>query len=287
MNLDNARVAKLIGAEMILVVNGGLGSAFDELALNRLVCQHHGVPIRGVIINRVMPDKEEMIKEYFSRALKRWNIPLIGCVPDKPSLGYPTMVDFENLFKTKLLAGKEHRLRHYNQVSLVAAGLNFFMERLNVEDHSKTLFITHASRKDIVLGFLAHSNIHKRRWNTNWQAGLILAGGGRLNYDLFNPKGPGGVTQYEASSTPAVSSTGLLIDEEKGGHSDPTGIVSILKNASPTHPVLYVPNLSTYEINSQISQYTAKLSAEDEKRTANAISHYKQYIDFGAVDLKS
>ena len=30
----DAQVAKLLGLKMILVVNGGLGSAFDELSLN-------------------------------------------------------------------------------------------------------------------------------------------------------------------------------------------------------------------------------------------------------------
>ena len=51
VNLDNARVASLLGLDILLVVNGGLGSAFDELAVQRTMCAHHGVRIKGVILN--------------------------------------------------------------------------------------------------------------------------------------------------------------------------------------------------------------------------------------------
>jgi hypothetical protein len=37
----------------VLVANGGLGSAFDELDLNRVMCEANGVKLRGVIINKV------------------------------------------------------------------------------------------------------------------------------------------------------------------------------------------------------------------------------------------
>jgi dethiobiotin synthetase len=42
VGLNNAKVASLIGADMVLIANGGLGSAFDELNLNRVLCQHYG-----------------------------------------------------------------------------------------------------------------------------------------------------------------------------------------------------------------------------------------------------
>jgi len=51
VGLNNAQVASVIGADMVLVVNGGLGSAFDELELNRILCQHYGVRIAGVIVS--------------------------------------------------------------------------------------------------------------------------------------------------------------------------------------------------------------------------------------------
>jgi len=61
VNLDNARVASFLNLDMVLIVNGGLGSAFDELALNRLMCEHHNVRIRGVLVNKVKREKLGMV----------------------------------------------------------------------------------------------------------------------------------------------------------------------------------------------------------------------------------
>lgn len=83
-----SRLLKTVGADMVLVCNGGLGSAFDELELNRVLCLHHNVRLAGVILNKVRLDKYEQTKDYMSRALmQQWGVPLLGCIPDRPFLG--------------------------------------------------------------------------------------------------------------------------------------------------------------------------------------------------------
>lgn len=53
--LDCVRqVAKALNADMILVANGGLGSAYDELELNRGICEKYGIKVRGVVLNKVV-----------------------------------------------------------------------------------------------------------------------------------------------------------------------------------------------------------------------------------------
>ena len=65
--------------------NGGLGKAFDELELNRVLCEQNNVRIAGVIINKVFPDKYAQTKDYMERAMMQtWGIPLLGCIPDRP-----------------------------------------------------------------------------------------------------------------------------------------------------------------------------------------------------------
>lgn len=132
VGINNAKIASLIGADMVLVANGGLGSAFDELELNRVLCQHYNVRIAGVIINKVRPDKFEQTKHYMRKAMMQsWGVPLLGCVPDRPFLGYCALADMESLFKTKLLCGEEHRLRHYNvnDMNVVTTSLTRFLEK--------------------------------------------------------------------------------------------------------------------------------------------------------------
>ena len=46
VEMSNSRVASLLNADMVLVCNGGLGSAFDELEMNRVMCEAHGVRVR-------------------------------------------------------------------------------------------------------------------------------------------------------------------------------------------------------------------------------------------------
>jgi dethiobiotin synthetase len=79
VNVNNAKVASMIGADMVLIANGGLGSAFDELELNRILCQHYNVRIAGVIVNKVRNDKYDQTKHYLTKALKKaWGVPLLG-----------------------------------------------------------------------------------------------------------------------------------------------------------------------------------------------------------------
>jgi len=244
VNLDNARVAALLGLDMVLVVNGGIGSAFDELALNRLMCKDHGVNIKGVVINKVQPNKLAMVSDYFGKALKRWDIPLLGVVPDASFLARHTMIDYQMLFKQKLMSGHgESELWHFDQTTLVSMDLKNFLERLFRERHSKTLFVTHASRVDIVLGFLSHKEAHYDHWGGSWRSGMILAG-----------------------------------EQPKYAPSD-----SIMKAISLQSQPIICSGKSTYETMLAISNYTAKLNPTDINRTIAAIDHYEDYINFDEI----
>ncbi|KAG5178677.1 AAA domain-containing protein [Tribonema minus] len=177
INLNNAQVAKTLNAEMILVANGGLGSAFDELELNRCMCKEYGVKISGVILNKVVPDKVEMVQEYFTKLLKRWDIPLLGVVPDEPYLGRPSLMDLEKIFKTKLLAGERCRKRpHYNtkDTLMVATGLKLFVDKLGALREAP-LIVTHVTRNDIILGFLAHAQRLQQEGH-DFNGALVLTG---------------------------------------------------------------------------------------------------------------
>lgn len=157
VGLSNAKVASLLGLDMILVVNGGVGCAIDEIDLNRALCQVNGVHLRGVIMNRVQPPKLEMVQHYASKALKARGIPLIGVVPEGEQFDAPSVTDLYNMLQCNILSGKEHALRKFGSYQFVTTSLRRFMERLNTEaELNNACFVTHASRSDIVLGLLSH-----------------------------------------------------------------------------------------------------------------------------------
>src|SRR5256885_797266 len=90
-DLSNARVAKLLGAKVIIVTQGGIGKPIDELSLNQALFQKEGVEVIGVILNKVLGKKIDYITEFARRGLKRKGLDLLGVVPPQPILSQPTM----------------------------------------------------------------------------------------------------------------------------------------------------------------------------------------------------
>ena len=178
VGLNNAKVASLLGADMVLICNGGLGSAFDELELNRVLCQHYNVRIAGVILNKVRPDKLEQTEHYMRKAmLQSWGVPLLACIPDQPYLGCPALADMENLFQTKLISGEEHRFRHYavSDINVVTTSLTRFLENLR-EKPSRTLYLCHVTRDDLIVGFLGDVQRRREMHDQPSEAALIICG---------------------------------------------------------------------------------------------------------------
>jgi len=173
VDLNNAQVASLLNCPVILVASGGLGSSFDELSLNRTQCEKHGVKVAGVILNRVLEDKRSMIQEYMTKALKRWNIPLLGCIPFDSLLSQPTMKDFQQLFQVELLAGPEYCLRHFEHIRLVASS----PETYRTFTTPSQLIITPADREDIILATLTrYWDLKIAHPEDNVEIGVLLTG---------------------------------------------------------------------------------------------------------------
>jgi BioD-like phosphotransacetylase family protein len=70
-----------------------------------LALQAHNVRLRGVVINQVLPDKMDMVREYFTKALRRWNVPVLGVVPMKHELVAPSIRDLQKLLSANLVSG--------------------------------------------------------------------------------------------------------------------------------------------------------------------------------------
>jgi len=172
VELNNAQVAADLGLDMVIIASGGLGSSHDELALNISMCHQHGVKIRGVILNRVKESKREMILDYFPKTLEKWGIPLIGCVPYNEFLSNPTVKDFENLFETTLLSGKQHRYRHFKHTRLVAGSLETYLDEMIPNE----LIITPATREDIIEATLQKHEESLDQQGLDFEGGMILTG---------------------------------------------------------------------------------------------------------------
>src|SRR6266498_4302210 len=109
-DLSNARVAKLLGAKVIIVTQGGIGKPIDEVSLNQALFEKEGVKIMGVILNKVLDTKVNSVTDFARRGLKRKGLDLLGVIPHQRILSNPTM----DLIREELTAEPLNRSNHFH-----------------------------------------------------------------------------------------------------------------------------------------------------------------------------
>src|SRR3954463_3961967 len=90
-DLSNAQVAKILGAKVIIITQGGIGKPIDEVCLNQALFEKEGVEIIGVILNKVLGQKVDYIADFARRGLKRKGLELLGVMPHQAVLSCPTV----------------------------------------------------------------------------------------------------------------------------------------------------------------------------------------------------
>lgn len=167
-DLSNARVAKILGAKVVIVSQGGIGKPIDEVCLNQALFEREGVEVIGVILNKLLPERMEYIAEFARRGLKRKGLQLLGVMPHRPILSKPAM----ELIRDELGA---EELNHSGQISnLVKEVVVGAMGVQNAMNFFKpgVLIITPGDREDIILaaGTVAFGH-------NDGLAGIVLTGG--------------------------------------------------------------------------------------------------------------
>jgi BioD-like phosphotransacetylase family protein len=155
IGLSNAQVAKLLGAKAILITEGGVGSAIDELVLNKALFDQLGVPVIGAILNKVIPSKLEMIRHYAGRGLKNLGIPLLGVIPLVEQLKAPNLAQVVKEIGGRWLnaqhVGKKERIKKVVIGAMTAKGVLEYMQK-------GALVVTPGDRQDILLAAIASMN---------------------------------------------------------------------------------------------------------------------------------
>ncbi|MEO0508731.1 MAG: AAA family ATPase [Verrucomicrobiota bacterium] len=154
--LSNADVAKRLDAKVIIVAKGGIGRPIDEIALNKALFEAAGVEVIGAIINKVLPEKRELIEENCRKALNRMGIALLGCIPVEHQLTRPNLNQIVEVVDGRWLNGYEHgKTERINKViigAMAAKGLVDYLQR-------GTLIITPGDREDIILAAIAAESV--------------------------------------------------------------------------------------------------------------------------------
>src|SRR5271170_5477982 len=147
-DLSNARIAKILGAKVIIVSQGGIGKPIDEIALNQALFEKEGVEIIGVILNKVLGEKVDYITDFARRGLKRKGLDLLGVLPHRHLLSSPTIGSIQEDLKAECL-NDFHGHMGNNLVDSVVIGA---MGAHNAISHFKRgcLVITPGDREDVI-----------------------------------------------------------------------------------------------------------------------------------------
>lgn len=166
-DLSNARVARLLNAKVIMVSPGGIGRPIDEIALNKALFDQAGVEVAGAILNKVEPDKIELIREYAGKGLARLGVPLLGVLPIQKALSAPNLSQIAEEIDGKWLNGRRGGAKQRVQRVVVGA-----MTAKGIVDYLQpgTLIITPGDRDDIILAALSCASLA----NGSTIAGLIV-----------------------------------------------------------------------------------------------------------------
>lgn len=102
-DLSNARVAKMLGSGVVMIVEGGIGRTIDKLHMSLALFREHQVPILGVIVNKVHPEKIKEIKYYLGKKFEKMGIPLLGVLPYDQRLSFPIMETIRQAVNGKIM----------------------------------------------------------------------------------------------------------------------------------------------------------------------------------------
>jgi hypothetical protein len=166
-DLSNARVARILDAKVILVCPGGIGRPIDEIALNQALFDREGVEIIGAILNKVEPDKMQLVEQYAGLALARLGVPLLGVLPVQKMLSVPNLAqvaaEIEGRWINAQATGANERVLRFIVGAMTAKGIIDYLQPGN-------LLITPGDRDDVILAAISATAIS----GTKAIAGIVL-----------------------------------------------------------------------------------------------------------------
>jgi len=144
--LSNARVAKILDAGVVMVVEGGIGSTIDMLNMCTAIFREQGVPIIGVILNKVRAEKLEKVKNYVSKWLKRNDLPLLGVIPYDQTLAYPLIRSIAKSVEGTIIYNAD---ADSNKVADILAGSLIDLEKIQ-DKQDQLLVVSTKALNDVV-----------------------------------------------------------------------------------------------------------------------------------------
>lgn len=153
-NLSNADVASMFNIPVILVLDGGIGSTIDRFNLCMVPFEKAGARILGVIINKILPAKEEKVKAVLSDWFEKKGIPIFGFIPFHNTLSSPSLgVLSREMGAETLYMKKESNLDHIT--GFITAFGNSDEVLKSLHDNPYSALVVSEGRRNVIDSVLA------------------------------------------------------------------------------------------------------------------------------------
>lgn len=172
-DVSNADVAKLLNAGVVMVAEGGIGKTIDKLTLSIGQFKHYNIPILGVIVNKVLPEKLDQVNYYVGKRLNQMDLELLGVIPFDKRLSFPIMETIKRAIRGRVLFNEDKLDRRVEDI--VAGSL------VDVKEFSSfrniLLVVSHKRMEEALEKVKSIAKIKKLEGSP--LSGIIITGDGR------------------------------------------------------------------------------------------------------------
>lgn len=169
IGLNNADMARILGASVLMVAGGGIGNVIDSVRLNMALYQQEGVDVRMVLVNKLISEKRHDSIGYLEKYFAPKGIRIGGAFDYSPVLANPTLHGVSRLLGYQLSGDPGKRQRIIHNIQLGAAASQKIVDNLK----ESSLLITNSSRDELLVTLSSLYNIpayHRRI------AGIVIPG---------------------------------------------------------------------------------------------------------------
>lgn len=171
---SNAQIAKLAAASVMMVTGGGLGNVVDAASINMALFEKEQVPVKSILVNKIIPEKREKTLHYLDLAFADVNVDVIGGYNYQPILANPTLRRIAGVLDIELHCSDEEAQRIVHHVQIGAASTQRVAGLLK----ESTLLIVNSSRDELLVTL---ANLYKFPEYSDKLAGIIIPGVGPIS----------------------------------------------------------------------------------------------------------
>lgn len=166
---NNAVVAAMLQAPVLMVTGGGIGNVIDAVALNLALYEREGCDVRIIMANKLVPEKRERSLAYIAKAFAHDGILVTSAFDYSPVLADPTLQHVADLLGLPLKGDVSEGSRICHNIQLGAASSQRVIDNLE----QSTLLIVTSSRDELLV---TASSLHHIPEFKDRLAGLVIGG---------------------------------------------------------------------------------------------------------------